>query len=307
MSGPHPVDDARRTYRYLRLGMAGVLLALAVSVGLEVVRSGGCWQQSISAYYYTPSRPVLVGALLVLGFGMVVLAGRTPVEEVALDLAGLLAPVVAFVPTTDLNTCSVDPELTRLTDAEATRAVADTVTNNMATYLVVVVVALVALQVLPALFGRLRDDDGSDPMWARTRRASYAAGWVFAAAYAGWWLAAGEESFRRWAHGVSAVLLFVCIVVVTAATAYDRTAVRTGPERAAVFVQRLAPRVARSLRSGYGLLAVAMVVAFLVCGAAWLVTGWPHWRLAVEVALVTLFAVFWLAQTVELWDAEPRR
>lgn len=310
MNGVRPVDDARRTYRYLRLGMAGVLVALAVSVGLEVTRSGGCWQRSISAYYYTPTRPVLVGTLLVLGFAMVVLVGRTPVEEVALDLAGLFAPVVALVPTTDLNTCSLDASLTGPSGASAvgaaTGAVADTVLNNMATYLVVVPAALIALQVLPALLGRLRDDDAADPTWARTRRASYAVGWVFTGAYLLWWQWAGDDAFRRWAHPVSAVLLFVCIVVVTAATAYDRTAVRAGPERAAVFVRRLGPRVVRSLASGYGLLTVAMVLAFVGCGLVHLLTGWAHWVLVVEVSLVTLFAVFWLAQTIELWDEEPR-
>jgi hypothetical protein len=320
LSGVGPVDDARRTYRYLRLGMAGVLLALAVSVGLEVARSGGCWQRSISAYYYTPTRPVLVGTLLVLGFAMVVLVGRTPVEEVALDLAGLFAPVVAFVPTTDVNTCSLDPGLAGTgagvagggpsgapAVAEATRAVADAVLNNMATYLMVVPAALILLQVLPALVGRLRDDDVEDPVWARTRRASYAVGWVFTGAYLLWWRWAGDADFRRWAHPVSAVLLFVCIVVVTAATAYDRTAVRAQQEPAAVFVHRLAPRVARSLRSGYGLLTVAMVLAFAVCAVVHLLTGWVHWVLVVEVSLVTLFAAFWLVQTVELWDEDPRR
>ena len=295
----------QRTYRYLRLGMAGVLLALAVSVALEVTGSGGCWQRSISAYYYTPTRPVLVGALLVLGFAMVVLVGRTPAEEVALDLAGLLAPVVAFVPTTDVNTCSLGPG-PAASAAAAVHQVADAVSNNMATYLAVVPAALVALQVLPAVFSRMRDDDEADPLWARTRRASYAVGWLFTIAYVAWWRLGGGTAFRRWAHPVSAVLLFVCIVVAVAATAYDRTATRRRDEPAATFARRLGPRVLASLRSAYGLLAVAMVLSAGVCAAVRLLTGWPHWVLAVEVSMVSLFAVFWLVQTVELWDGEPR-
>lgn len=43
------------TYRYVRLGLLALLLALAIAIGIETVSDG--WQASISAYYYTrPAR-----------------------------------------------------------------------------------------------------------------------------------------------------------------------------------------------------------------------------------------------------------
>jgi hypothetical protein len=44
--------------------MVAVIVALAVSVVAEIGRSDGCVQRSISAYYYTPTRSVFVGALV---------------------------------------------------------------------------------------------------------------------------------------------------------------------------------------------------------------------------------------------------
>ncbi|MBA3654232.1 MAG: hypothetical protein H0W70_08560 [Actinobacteria bacterium] len=52
------------------------MLLLAVSILLEhhnVV--GGCWQTSISAYYYTPVRAVFVGALMAIGLSLIVIKG----------------------------------------------------------------------------------------------------------------------------------------------------------------------------------------------------------------------------------------
>src|SRR5262249_55555658 len=87
------------TYRYLRLSIVVMVLALFVSVLIERFHVG-CWQGSISAYYYTPAHAIFVGALVAIGVSLIAIKGSTDLEDVLLNVAGLLAPIVAFVPTT---------------------------------------------------------------------------------------------------------------------------------------------------------------------------------------------------------------
>jgi hypothetical protein len=64
-----------QTYRGLRVGMVVLVLLLFGSVVFEIVRTGVagqlCLQPSISAYYYTPARPVFVAALSAVGAGLI--------------------------------------------------------------------------------------------------------------------------------------------------------------------------------------------------------------------------------------------
>ena len=90
---------AIKSYRYLRLSIVVVVLALLASVLIE--RSHvDCFQESISAYFYTPVQAMFVSALVVIGVCLIAVRGRTTGEDVLLNLAGVLAPIVAFVPTT---------------------------------------------------------------------------------------------------------------------------------------------------------------------------------------------------------------
>jgi uncharacterized cupin superfamily protein len=45
-----------------------------------------------------------------------------------------------------------------------------------------------------------------------------------------------------------------------------------------------------------------MVASIVLGAAAYLVFGWEHWLLAVESALIALFAWFWVLQTRQLWS-----
>ena len=93
-----PRQAAIETYRYLRVGIVALALLLALAVVGEIVVGDAGLLGSISAYYFTPVRDVFVGVLVALGLGLIVIRGRG-VEDVLLNLAGMLAPVVAFVPT----------------------------------------------------------------------------------------------------------------------------------------------------------------------------------------------------------------
>ncbi|PRC49105.1 hypothetical protein C6A85_76445, partial [Mycobacterium sp. ITM-2017-0098] len=54
---------------------------------------------SISAYYYSAAQAVFVSSLCALGILLIAYAGSTNSEDELLKLAGLMAFVVAFVPT----------------------------------------------------------------------------------------------------------------------------------------------------------------------------------------------------------------
>jgi hypothetical protein len=59
-------DVWMKTYRYLRIAMALLLIALATAVFYQSKRQGSLLA-SVSACYYTPAQSIFVGALIGLG------------------------------------------------------------------------------------------------------------------------------------------------------------------------------------------------------------------------------------------------
>src|SRR5690349_9423078 len=76
-------------------GRCGVMAVLTE----RLKAAPGCFQQSISAYQYTPVRGFFVGVTFALGICLICLRGSTEIEDALLNIAGMLAPVVALVPT----------------------------------------------------------------------------------------------------------------------------------------------------------------------------------------------------------------
>src|SRR4051794_20252797 len=151
MPSPDPAQTRRRlqraeqvsgyaikSWRYLRLAMIALVVGLASSVLFEWGKGGrSCFQSSISAYYYTPVRAVFVGALLAIGVCLVCLRGNRDLEDLALNLAGVSAAVVALVPTPNVGLC---------TSAPAERdTVAHNVANNVFALLIVGAVGLLVV------------------------------------------------------------------------------------------------------------------------------------------------------------------
>ena len=61
-----PIESAgtqAKSYRYLRIAMVGLLIALAAAVFYQSSQQGS-FLASVSAYYYTPAQAVFVGALI---------------------------------------------------------------------------------------------------------------------------------------------------------------------------------------------------------------------------------------------------
>ena len=145
-----PPSSARRTYMFVRLSVVAMVAILAASLIREYHVAGDCLQGSISAYYYTSVQSVFVGSLVALGLAMIVLWGKTPLEDSYLNLAGMLAPVVAFVPTAKTNKCGLDTATGAAvtTNRQQTRVIEasqDAIVNNMLAYFIVAGAVLLIL------------------------------------------------------------------------------------------------------------------------------------------------------------------
>src|SRR5262245_32291696 len=154
---PAPIKptDVIKTYRYLRIGMIGAVVLLAASIGIERSKVD-CWQRSISAYYYTPVRAIFVGSLMAVGLSLIVYKGRSPGEDPFLNFAGMLAPVVAIVPTTDVGVCySVPPEpLPRKADGSPAAWVVANIDNNYKALLITGALGLIAAAFIALVVNR---------------------------------------------------------------------------------------------------------------------------------------------------------
>jgi len=261
----HEQVFAIKTWRYLRLAMVVLVAGLIVSIVYEwITVHADCFQTSISAYYYTSVHAYFIGALVAIGVCLFCLKGGTDAEDVLLNLAGMFAPVVGLVPTPAPGRCGVVPG--------TTHHIHDNVANNMIALLVVGALALVILAAL-----------SSKALPSRPARIAYA---VAAAIWLGGGLVfiLADHVFIKKAHGIAAALMFFCIFIVVCINAREYK--DKGP--------------ATSVRNRYGAIAVAMGTSFVVfpiTGAL----GWHHWVLGIEVALISLFAAFWVIQTEDLW------
>ena len=183
-----PTPVALRTYTAIRMGVVAVIVALGIAVWREMANSpDDCVQRSLSAYYYTPVRPVFVGALLIIGFAMIVMWGMTPWEDAALNLAGLLLMVVALVPTLDANYCSLpkairgqvpDTETKQIADDALISANAEAVSRSFTALLFVVALVLlfVAVAAVAGVIAGPRRRPATDQAGSRCLRGHLGAG-----------------------------------------------------------------------------------------------------------------------------------
>jgi hypothetical protein len=274
-------DAEVKTYRYLRIGMVGVVVLLATSVIIERTKVD-CWQNSISAYYYTPVRAILVGGLMAVGLCLIVIKGRTAWEDASLNFAGMFAPVVAVVPTTDVGACwSIEP---RPRPIEPDGSLADWVVANIDNNIPALLIAgiaglLVALVIAMIATGNVFAVTQVGDLG--TRLGLLGAMIVLvggAVAYVAW------DDFDTHAHGVAAVLMFAFLAAAVAGNAWRLRHVPT---------ERF-----------YFLLYAAIAVAMVASAVVLLIFGrdWQHMVLILETIEIALFGTFWLAQTAQHWN-----
>jgi hypothetical protein len=266
--------STQRTYRYVRLAIIGATVFLAIGVALEV--AGGGVLPSVSAAAYGPAGPVFVGALSAIALALLALSGRS-LEQGLLDIAAVLALAVAYVPTAIAAAACEQGMRCVPPDVRAS------VVNNGAAVASIVLLGAIAGGILARVQG------------TASRGVAATIGVIVSLTVAAVaWAVIAPEGFFAMAHEVAAVAFFVLIAVVAALAAWRPQS--SGRRRA-------------GLRRAYGVVAVGILVTLvlLVIGVVTGVerTGFPVVFVGEAIALA-LFGVFWVVQTVELWnDTDP--
>ncbi|MGW6128921.1 hypothetical protein ACWFNE_02720 [Cellulomonas sp. NPDC055163] len=264
----------RDTYRALRIATLVLLAMLATGVIGQAV-AAGCWQTSLSAYYWTAAHGVVVGALCAVGACLVVYRGSSDTEDVVLGISGYLAFVVAMIP--------VQPEPLCGGPGLPPWDVSASVRNNVGA----VLVAAALTELLAYLIGRRarppRDLDGPGQLWRWVKWAVLVA---IAAAYV-----LAPEQLEEHGHYVGALLMFAGIVVVVVVNAFSSR--REEPSS--------------RFSTAYWAVAASMVLTLVVeVVLRQSASGAERGVLLVETLLVLEFAAFWVVQTIELWGYPTR-
>jgi hypothetical protein len=271
-------DIALDTYRYLRGGIPVMLVMLGAALIIE--RAGAtCWQTSISAYYYTSAHAVFIGTICAVGTLLIVYRGLKPTEDVLLNLAGILAFVVAFVPTTR-------PVLCGATALPVDAVTTDAIIANVWALVVGLVVSRAASWWMYRRTGTGRE------LGSIARAAVWVQRALLAVALAA--LIVTPTWFVTNAHGIAAAVMFAAIIGTVFITAFitDKGEVQsTNPG----LYQRI-----------YRFIAVVMALTLIAAVAVhFALDDFNHVVLVVEVVLIILFGGYWVVQTVEKWKPPP--
>jgi hypothetical protein len=247
---------------------------LVFAVGYQIVMAG-CVLGSISAYYFTPARAIFVGSLFALGALLVVHKARSHEEDVLLDFSGVMAIVVALVPTVPDQTCTGSSSL-------PAADVADAVRNNVWALVVIIAAAMLVRAVIAKRTGQM----------GRASAGGTIASWIcgiILVAELGFFLLQ-RDSFIALSHGIAAVTMVGGVIAVMVLNALNQPADERGQQ----------------FRRIYYVIAVALGIALAAAVALhlWL-PGFRHFVLVAELIVIGLFIAFWITQTIELWRKEP--
>lgn len=275
-----------RTYRYLRLSLVGIVILIAVSLAVEWMTEGPLG--SVSAAYYTPAGPVFIGGIFAVALALLVLSGHS-FGQVSLDLAAIVAPLIAIVPAPVFAgdvpllalDCGAAPE--PCVPVDFVPAVHNGMTALVVTAAAGWIMAL-TLAVVQRSFSRRS-------VWG------LAVSGLMIAGVTGWWILA-PDAFLRAGHVVAAASFFVFIALAALASALD--AGRAG---------------ARGFRAVYLIIAIGIVLMLLALLGVVLVSFFggtvpDPWGISAvflaEAVALALFAAFWIIQTIETWnDPDP--
>ena len=277
-------EAIRKTYRYLRVSIVGMVALLAVAVAIEIGWGEG-QLGSISAYYYTPVRSIFVGALMAIGLSLIAIRGRDGAEDTLLNVAGMLAPVVALVPT-PLSRTGADGNPEPYIPEEYLSSI----DNNIAAILVMGVVGLGF-----ATWTARRNPPESRLVAVLGVVAATAAFLAFAA-----WFLFARDAFDVGAHYAAAVPLFGCVSAVAWINA--RAAGAKVGEQPAFEILPAERRATLYRVIAYSMIVTVAVAAVLFVLELAEVTPIPDWLFYVEMVLLALFVTFWLLQTAEYWE-----
>lgn len=286
-------EYAVSSYRYLRLGMVILVITLGVSIAIERARAS-CWQGSISAYYYTPVHSLFVGALVSIGVTLVAMKGRNSLEDLFFNVAGVLAPLVALVPT------SLPSVICSRQGDELTPSTTGLVSNNVPALVVAVALTIVLAVVLSRVLRR----DAAKPSLPAPSKIVLGVGAALLVAGFVWYQAANDH-FVQYAHGSTAVAMFVFIwFAVLLNGGWPRQLWARMYQLMGEPVPTRPPNERqKKFRAWYRGVALFMFVAGLgVVLSAPLGIEWEHKVFWLELLEIAPFATFWTLQTFEAGD-----
>ncbi len=277
------------TYRTLRLGMVAGGLLLGIGVIGYIISVGMRIPPSVSATFYTPIQTIFTGTLILVGLALVTVKGRPGWENTLLDVAGVLIPMVAFVPT-PIQDASCEP----VGKDCVPQSLVEAVGLNVGAYLALGLLALGYLWARRLLEGQSEEWDAP----TTTGVGVVTSVWVLITA--SFFLA--RPQFLQFAHYASAISFFVILGVVVFINASY-----TAPVDPAI------NKPASWYRGWYRVIAWLMVVFALFGVVVFLVTGTQNFVYTetsqpfpvifwVEVVLLALFILYWVLQTIELWN-----
>jgi hypothetical protein len=274
-------DRVLDTYRFLRGGLVVMVVMLFASMIVVAITTGGCWQTSISAYYYNAAHSVFVASLCAIGTLMITYRGSNDTEDILLDLAGILAFVVAMVPTARPDRIC-GPALPEYVVDPAIR-------NNMWAVIAGLVFAKVGASVL------YRSWRAGPPGLSRYGQWAFVVFWttIFFGVIT---FIVFPEQFAKHAHTVAAILMFACIIAVVVINAYladNEQVSKPGYVRA------------------YRMVALAMFATLLLVAVLHKQfdpdgNGWNYAVILAEILLIAEFGIYWALQTRELWRTTDR-
>jgi len=275
-----------RTYRYVRLSLVGIVVLIGTSIAAYWLQEGPLG--SVSAAYYTSAGPIFVGGVFAMSLALLALSGHS-VGQVSLDLAAIMAPLIAVIPAAVFVDDLPDLDITCAGGHEpcVPESFIPAVNNSMTALLVTAVIGWLTALIL----------SGVQRTFSRRIVWSLAVSGGLIAAVGSWWMFA-PTSFLRAGHIVAAASFFAFIAI--AALVSGRDAKRAGATGYRVVYVIIGSAIVIDL---LGLLAV-IVIGFtgLTIPEPW---GIGPVFFGEAVALV-LFAIFWIVQTIETWnDPDP--
>lgn len=276
MSASTPVavsTSVQRTYRYLRIAIAATVVVIFAGVAVAAPTVG--WLTSVSDYFYSPARNVLVGALLAAALALVALSGRGA-ERALLDAAALFAPLIALVPTT-LAPGTVPGVTVPCAVRCFPPAYEADAANGVITYLIVGGLTVLTALLLVALGQVALAAVGFSLVVTTAVLVGVGATWLFA-----------RDAFLAQGHFAATIAFFALFATVAVLNAFPR---RGSPP----------PAVFRILYVAIAVALAAVLVVYITLLPEADTNGVPV-VLVAEAAALALFFAFWVVQGVEKWN-----
>jgi hypothetical protein len=223
---------------------------------------------------------------MAIAVGLIAIKGDGRWEDTFFNFAGIMAPIVAVIPTDAFGQACSPSELgvdVRTGDGEWTALLQASIDNNIKTLIITGFVGLAVAAVLSMYAEKsvLAPATVGDPGLRLGLFVTLLLLAVLTGAYL-WW-----DDFSDRAHGWSAALMFVLLAAGIAANAHQRAG--------------------KTERRTYLIVYASIVTGMVVSGVIiWLIPDpWEHRILILETVEIAWFAAFWIVQTYELWN-EPR-